>query len=179
MHTAAGQAMQLQSPVGPVALFAIEDPVVGDRILVDFDALDWMEEDDPVVAHPRDPFHRIDAHPTGRHLVLSIGGVTVVDTVRSTMLAETNLPLRWYVPPEDVRVPLVPSSTVTWCAYKGRATYSSVLVGDALIPDLAWTYSEPLRDATEVRGLLGFFAERTDGLVDGAPLPRTAMAPPS
>ena len=177
-HTARGRAMLLESHGGQVQMYAIDDPALGDRVLIDFDALQWLEEDDPVVAHPRDPFHRIDVHASGRHLVLSIDDVIVVDTVRSKMLAETNLPVRWYVPREDVRVPLVESDTVTWCAYKGRATYASVLLDGVLIPDLGWMYAEPLRDATEVRGLLGIYAERMVGTVDGEVLPHRAMAPP-
>jgi uncharacterized protein (DUF427 family) len=86
--------------------------------------------------------------------------------------------VRWYVPAKDVRVPLQPTETVTWCAYKGRATYSSAVVGSRVVPDLAWTYAEPLRDGGEIRGLLGFYAERMAGTVDGVTIPRRGMAPP-
>ena len=179
VHTTAGVAFQIRAAEGVVDAFAPDDPLMAGRLLIDFDALDWMEEGDPVVAHPRDPYHRIDTHSTARHLVLSIDGVIVVDTVQATMLAETSLPVRWYVPRKDVLVPLETSGTVTWCAYKGRATYSSAVVGGAVVPDIAWTYSEPQRDAADVQGLLGFYAERMDATVDGEPLKRRAMTPPA
>lgn len=178
-HTARGAVLDLASPGGSVEVFAIEDALLGARVLVDFAALDWFEEDEPVTAHPRDPFHRIDVRQTGRHLVLASGGVPVADTTRARMLQETNLPLRWYVPPEDVLVPLEPSATTTACAYKGRATYVSARVGDGLEPDLAWRYDSPLSDGRDVQGLLGFFTERLDVTVDGVPLPhRGRMEPP-
>jgi uncharacterized protein (DUF427 family) len=52
------------------------------------------------------------------------------------------------------------------------------VVGSRVLPDIAWTYSEPLRDAGEVRGLLAFFAERMTGILDGVPIPRRGLAPP-
>lgn len=170
-HTAPGVVLELSVQGGSVELFAIQDTALGGRLLVDFSALTWYEEEEPVLAHPRDPFQRIDVRPTQRHLVLASNGVTVVDTRRARMLQETNLPMRWYVPREDVRVPLEPSATTTACAYKGRAAYWSARIGDRLEQDIAWSYEAPLSDGRDVKGLLGFHTERLDVTVDGVPLP--------
>ena len=178
-HTAPGAVLELEAAGGTVELFAVEDALLDDRLLVDFAALDWFEEDEPVTAHPRDPFHRIDVRPTGRHLVLTSGGVPVVDTTRARMLQETGLPMRWYVPREDVLVPLEASGTTTACAYKGRATYVSARIGDRLERDLAWIYDSPLADGRDVQGLLGFFTERLDVTIDGVPVPHPGRAEPS
>ena len=178
-HTATGRVRSVQPATGtPVELFAVDDPLLGGRLLVDFDALDWFEEDTPVVAHPRDPFHRIDVRPTRRHLVMRLGGITVVDTTRARMLAETRLPVRWYVPEDDVLVPLEPSATTSSCAYKGHATYVHARLGEHVERDLAWSYPDPLPDGRDVQGLLGFYAERMDLTVDGTPLARRGMEPP-
>jgi uncharacterized protein (DUF427 family) len=80
------------------------------------------------------------------------------------VLFETLLPVRFYLPREDVAVPLEPSDTVTYCAYKGRASYYSLSDGPR---DVAWTYHEPLRDAEPVRDRICFFDERVDVIVDG------------
>jgi uncharacterized protein (DUF427 family) len=56
------------------------------------------------------------------------------------------------------------SETLTYCAYKGRASYFSVPDGPA---DVAWTYREPLQDAKPVRDRIAFFDERVDVVVDG------------
>lgn len=179
-HTAPGRVRTVQPASGPaVELFAVDDPLLEGRLLVDFAALEWFEEDAPVVAHPRDPFHRIDVRPTRRHVVMTIGGTTVVDSARARMLAETRLPVRWYVPREDVLVPLEPSPTTSSCAYKGHASYFHARVGDELERDLIWTYGSPLPDGRDVADLLGLYAERMDVTIDGVPLERRGMEPPS
>ena len=40
------------------------------------------------------------------------------------------------------------------------------------VPDLAWTYHDPQREASEVRGLVAFFDERADVVLDGTHLER-------
>ncbi|MDH2444632.1 DUF427 domain-containing protein [Amnibacterium sp. CER49] len=174
-HTAPGEALAVHAAGGVVAAFRFGDPLLEGRIAIDFDALAWFEEDAPQVAHPRDPFHRIDVRPTPRHVVMSHRGVVVVETDRARLLAETMLPVRWYVPEDAVRVPLEPSDTTTTCAYKGRACYRSARVADEVLRDLFWTYDEPLSDGRAVAGLLGVFAERLEVVVDGEPRVRTGV----
>jgi uncharacterized protein (DUF427 family) len=106
---------------------------------------------------------------------MSLDGVVVVDTDRARLLAETMLPLRWYVSVDAVRVPLEASATTTACAYKGRAAYRSARVGERLVEDLFWTYEHPLSDGRDVAGLLGVYAERLDVVVDGTPQPRHGL----
>lgn len=174
-HTAPGEAVAVHVDGGTVAGIRYVDPLLEGRVGIDFDALAWFEEDAPQVAHPRDPFHRIDARPTPRHVVMSHDGVVVVDTDRARLLAETMLPVRWYVPEDAVRVPLEPSDTTSTCAYKGRARYRSARVGDEVLHDLFWSYDEPLSDGRDVAGLLGVFAERLDVVVDGEPRERPGV----
>lgn len=141
-----------------------DEDLVG-YVLVDWRAADrWLEEDEEVVGHPRDPFHRIDIRQSSRHVVVSVEGEVVAESRRATLLFETYLPVRHYFPREDVRMDLLePSNKRTTCAYKGHASYFSA----AGAPDIAWTYLEPLRDAEQIRDLIAFFDERTDVTVDG------------
>jgi uncharacterized protein (DUF427 family) len=135
-----------------------------DLVHVDFGALDeWLEEDEPAIGHPRDPYHRIDVRETSRHVRVSIEGRTVADTRRARALFETSLPTRWYIPREDVQAELEPSEHRTTCAYKGHATHYDVAGEEAV----AWCYEEPLHDALPVRGLIAFYNERVDVEVDG------------
>jgi uncharacterized protein (DUF427 family) len=84
------------------------------------------------------------------------------------MLFETGLPVRYYLPREDVRLDLLePSNTTSHCAYKGEATYWSH-GGE----DVAWTYERPLREGEPVRDLVCFWNEKTDIEVDGRPQER-------
>ncbi|MCU1473239.1 DUF427 domain-containing protein [Amnibacterium sp.] len=172
-HTAAGETVRIRTGNGDaVAAFRIHDEALAGFVTIDFDALTWFEEGSEQPAHPRDPFHRIDVHPTRQHVVMSLDGEVVVDTDRARLLAETMLPVRWYLPADAVRVPLEASETSTACAYKGRATYGSARVRDRLLEDLFWTYEHPLSDGRDVQGLLGVYAERLDVVVDGVAQPR-------
>jgi uncharacterized protein (DUF427 family) len=92
--------------------------------------------------------------------------------IRANLGRDTLLPTRFYLPREDLRVEVVDSATRTTCAYKGHASYVSPVVNGAPVPDLAWTYEEPLREAAEVAGLVAFFDEHVDVMLDGTPRPR-------
>jgi uncharacterized protein (DUF427 family) len=137
-----------------------------------WDAMDaWYEEDEQVFGHPHDPYSRIDVLRSSRRVKVSVDGTVLAESARPTILFETGLPVRHYLPREDVRLDLLtPSETTSWCAYKGQAGYWSY--GSV---DVAWTYEEPLREAAPVRDLICFFNERTDVEVDGRPQER----PPS
>lgn len=129
---------------------------------------EWLEEDEPLIVHARDPYHRTDVLDTSRHVRVDVGGETVAETRRARVLFETGLPPRWYVPADDVRRDvLVPSDKRTGCAYKGFASYFSVRAGGVEEENLVWYYAEPRRDAERVRDYLCFFNERVDLYVDG------------
>ena len=174
-HTADGQMVDLavDGTARPGAGFLLADPDLRGYVLLDFGAFDaWYEEDELNVAHPKDPFKRIDVLSGSRHVRVERDGVLLAQSTRPRILFETHLPPRYYLPREDVRVELRPSPTRTWCAYKGQASYLSPVVGEEPVADLAWTYLEPRHDAEQVRGLVAFFDERLDVEVDGRPQER-------
>lgn len=117
----------------------------------------WYEEDERLLGHLRDPYHRVDARRTSRQVrVATGGGAEVARSGRAVMLFETGLPARFYLPREDVAAELVASSRRTVCPYKGEATYFSVRLGDRLVEDAAWSYEQPLGEALAVAGLVSF-----------------------
>ncbi len=104
-----------------------------------------------------------------RHVRVEYDGELVAESSAPYLLFEPPLPVRYYLPPEDVRTDLLrPSATRTVCAYKGHASYWSL---DTTGEDIAWSYRQPLREAAEVTDRLAFFNERVDVIVDGTPLP--------
>lgn len=170
VHSTAGEPVDLRAAgqVRPAAGFRPADPDLAGLVILDFDALDaWYEEDEQNVAHPRDPFHRIDVLPSSRQVRLELDGQVLAVSSRPVLLFETMLPTRYYLPRADVTAELVPSPTTTWCAYKGRASYFSATVGGRLVPDIAWSYPDPQHDAARVRDLIAFFDERIDVILDG------------
>ena len=140
-----------------------------DLFRFDWNAMDgWFEEDEEVYVHPHDPYTRIDILHSSRHVEVEVNGVKVADTHRPTLLFETRLPPRYYIPKVDVRMDLlIPTDTVTGCAYKGFAQYWSVAAGDETAKDLAWSYKTPLPENVKIAGLVAFYNEHADLIVDG------------
>jgi len=168
-HDVPGRSLHLDGH-GEVG-FRPDDPALGGRVLLHWEPFAWIEEDEPVVAHPHDPYKRIDVLRSDRHVRVAIGGVAVAETSRPTALFETPLPVRWYLPREDVRLDLLtPSQTRTQCAYKGTASYLSAEGA----PDVAWFYPDPLHDAAPVRDLVCFWGPAevsVDGVLADTSMP--------
>ena len=128
----------------------------------------WYEEEEEIFVHPRDPYHRVDAVPSSRHIRVEVDGVTVADTRRPVLLFETGLPVRYYIPQEDIRMDLLePSRAVTRCPYKGASNYWSVTAGERTRRNIVWGYLDPVPEIPKIKGLLSFFNEKVDVYVDG------------
>ena len=98
----------------------------------------------------------------------------LAESSRTVMVFETGLPTRYYFDRFDVDFGhLRPSDTSTSCPYKGTtSSYWSVSVGDQLVPDLAWSYDFPTRQLLPIAGLVAFYNEKVDVVVDGHRLER-------
>lgn len=148
-----------------------DSPLEALRDLVRFEwtAMDeWLEEDEPVYTHPRDPYTRVDILASSRHARVEVDGVTVADSVRPHILFETGLPPRYYLPLPDIRTELLrPSATQTHCPYKGTAGYWSVDTGHNIHEDIVWIYRTPLPESQKIAGLACFYNEKVDLYVDG------------
>jgi uncharacterized protein (DUF427 family) len=140
-----------------------------DLVRLDWAAMDeWLEEDEPVYTHPRDPYTRVDILASSRHVRVEVDGVTVADSAQPRILFETGLPPRFYLPLSDVRMDLLrPSGTQTHCPYKGTASYWSVDTGHGLHPDIVWIYRTPLPESQKIAGLACFYNEKVDLYLDG------------
>lgn len=149
----------------------LDSPVQGLRDVVRFEwaALDqWLEEDEPVYTHARNPYTRVDILASSRHVEVVVAGVKVADSHKPTILFETGLPPRFYLPMSDVRMDLLrPSDTVSHCPYKGAASYWSLEVGGQTMEDFVWIYRTPLPESEKIAGLAAFYNEKVDLYVDG------------
>ena len=63
----------------------------------------WLEEEHPVYGMPKNPYHRVDALPSGRRIQVLVNGEPLAATYRPVLIIETGVPPRWYIPPGDVR----------------------------------------------------------------------------
>jgi uncharacterized protein (DUF427 family) len=136
------------------------------------DGLTWFEEDEPLMAHARDPHKRVDVVPSSRDVRVELDGAPLAASRRPLVLFETTAPTRFYLPPDDVLADLVPSATTSICPYKGIASYWSVRVGDRLVEDIAWSYPSPIPENPRIAGLICFRNEWVDLTVDGELLER-------
>lgn len=150
-----------------------DGPVAG-LVRFDWEALDWFEEDEPIFKHPRNPYARVDALRSHRHIVVELDGITLADTHTPVLLFETGLPTRYYIDRTDVSFThLEDSDTQTVCPYKGTTSrYWSVRVGESVHSDLAWSYETPLPAVGAIVGLVAFYNEKVDITVDGIRLSR-------
>ncbi|TPV92557.1 MAG: DUF427 domain-containing protein [Myxococcales bacterium FL481] len=145
-------------------------------VAVKWDAVDeWWEEDERVFGgHPRDPRHRVDARASSRHVVVKYEGTVIAESRRPLLVAETHLPVRFYLPRGDVKFEyLRRSERTTQCPYKGEAHYYDVVIDDSTRPrrGALWTYEQPYTDAPPaLAGQIGLWHEKLDVTVDGKPL---------
>lgn len=128
----------------------------------------WYEEDEEVFVHPRDPYHRVDMIGSSRHVRVELNGVILAESPRPTIVYETSLPPRYYLPMEDIRMELMKKTKAkTRCPYKGEASYWSINVSGESYRNFIWAYEDPIAEATKIRGLLCFFSEKIDLFVEG------------
>lgn len=147
---------------------ADSDSPLAATVRFDWDPLCWFEENERIYGHPRNPYTRVDALRSHRQVRVELDGIVLADTRSPVLLFETGLPTRYYIDLTDVAFEyLEPSSTQSLCPYKGTTSqYWSVRVGDAVQPDLAWTYHYPLPAVAPIAGLVAFYNEKLDITVD-------------
>ncbi|RPK32227.1 DUF427 domain-containing protein [Streptomyces sp. ADI93-02] len=141
----------------------------------EWEALDsWFEEDEPVHAHPRSPYSRVDALRSSSSVRVELDGAVLADAPYCVKLFETGLPTRYYLDRTHVnwsRLRL--SERVTQCPYKGTtSSYWSFDSDAATHEDIAWGYDFPTIHANRIAGMVAFFNEEVNLHVDGAHLPR-------
>jgi uncharacterized protein (DUF427 family) len=168
-HTTPGGELDVvtATATAPGAAFRPDDPDLAGYVVLDFGAFDWLEDDEEIIGHPRDPFHRVDIRASSLKVEVALDGVTLASTNGAQLLYETMLPVRYYIPPEDVRLDLMEESPKrTVCPYKGEARYWTY-PGPESGRNVAWSYDRRYLDATQIHGLVSFFNERVDVSVDG------------
>jgi uncharacterized protein (DUF427 family) len=127
----------------------------------------FYEEDERIVGHAADSYHRIDIRQTSRSLVVRHGDRTIADTKRPLVLYESGFAPRWYVARADVdESALTPVEHQTFCPYKGLCSYYDV--GDAR--RAAWSYREAYTEVSRICDLVSFEPDIVLVLLDATQL---------
>jgi uncharacterized protein (DUF427 family) len=146
-----------------------EDPDLDSYVSLSWDAAEhWYEEDEEVFVHPRDPFVRVDAIKSSRQVRVERDGRLLAESGEPTLLFETGLPTRYYLPERDVDASLLSDRDLqTGCPYKGFASYHDVTTDGRRHPGLFWYYRAPFHEVSQIKGHLAPYNERVDLIVDG------------
>jgi uncharacterized protein (DUF427 family) len=124
----------------------------------------FYEEDERIVGHAADAYHRVDIRQTSRHLVVRHGDQVIADTTRPLALYESGFAPRWYVPRADVdQAALYPAEGQTFCPYKGLCRYYDV----AGAHRAAWSYEDAFTEVRRVSGLVSFEPDKIEVYLDG------------
>jgi uncharacterized protein (DUF427 family) len=149
------------------------DPPSHAAILADTVAFAWPsmdafhEEDERILGHAADPYHRIDVRRSSRRLTVDAVERRIADTTRPLVLYESGFAPRWYVPEADVDLgALTPVELRTFCPYKGIASYWDI--GET--PLAAWSYRAPIAELPRIAGLVSFEPDRVTVTLDGEAL---------
>lgn len=127
----------------------------------------FYEEDDRIVGHAADPYHRIDIRSTSRRLVVRDGQRVVADTSRPMVLYESGFAPRWYVPRADIDESVLTAAVGhTFCPYKGLASYYTI--GEHR--RAAWSYVDAWPEVAAVRNFVSFEPDKVEVCLDGARL---------
>ena len=115
--------------------FAPADPDLAGHVILDFTGFDaWYEEDEPILGHPRDPYHRVDMRRSSRHVRVERNGELLAESSRAMLLFETGLPTRFYLPREDVRLDAAPERQADVLPLQGPGVVLVVRAGRARAP---------------------------------------------
>jgi uncharacterized protein (DUF427 family) len=138
--------------------------VLAGRVAFAWRAMDaFYEEDERILGHAADAYHRIDIRATSRHLVVRANGQVVADTRAPLALYESGFASRWYVPREDVAAQqLTLAKGQTFCPYKGICSYYDV---DGS-PRSAWSYLDAYPEVARISGYLSFEPDRVEVYLD-------------
>lgn len=124
------------------------------RVAFAWRAMDaFYEEDDRIVGHASDAYHRIDIRHSSRHLVVKDDLRVIADTRRPLALYESGFAPRWYAPRQDVdESALIPAQGQTFCPYKGLCSYYDIGVHKRA----AWSYLQAWPEVGSISNFISF-----------------------
>ncbi len=138
------------------------------RIAFAWRAMDaFYEEDERILGHAADPYHRIDIRAASRTLEVRLGDCVIARSEHPVVLYESGFAPRWYVPRADIdesRLRLAEGPT--FCPYKGLCDYYDI--GDA--PRAAWSYRNAYREVGRIGDMVSFEPDRVEVHLDGTRL---------
>jgi uncharacterized protein (DUF427 family) len=142
--------------------------ILAGRVVFAWHAMDaFYEEDERIVGHAADAYHRIDIRQTSRDLTVHASEQLIAQTHRALVLYESGFAPRWYVPRADVdAAALAPVDRQTFCPYKGLCSYYDI----GAAHQAGWSYREPYREVERIADWISFEPDKVTVTIDGQQL---------
>lgn len=111
------------------------------------------------------PDHPITIAPNPNRIVVTVAGKVIADTTAALTLREASYPAAQYIPRADVDMAaLERTDHMSYCPYKGEASYFSITAGGARSVDAIWSYESPYDSVAAIRDHLAFYPDRVDAI---------------
>ena len=91
-------------------------------------------------------------------LLVRLGGDTVAETVSGYRVLETHHAPTYYFPRVDVFATLHPAPGLSFCEWKGNASYFDVSTAGTTASRAAWTYENPTGGFGPIKDYVAFYA---------------------
>lgn len=104
-----------------------------------------------------------------KQIQIIFNGVEIANTRSAKRVLETSHPPVYYIPPSDIKMEyLVRTPNSSFCEWKGRAGYYTIVVGDKQAENVAWFYPDPTPSFATIKDYVAFYAHVMDACyVDG------------
>ena len=111
------------------------------------------------------PNHPITIERNPARVVVTVAGQTVASSQRALTLREATYAPVQYIPLADVEESLLtPSDHVSYCPFKGDASYFSVPAGGEHSRNAVWVYREPYPAVAQIKDHVAFYPDRVDAI---------------
>lgn len=109
--------------------------------------------------YPRPP--RLE--DSAKHIQIIFNGVIIADTHRAKRVLETSHPPVYYLPPEDIKMEYLSSTNQgSFCEWKGRAIYYTIMIDEKQATNVAWSYPNPTLNFAYIKDYLAFYPQLMD-----------------
>jgi len=103
-----------------------------------------------------------------RRVEVVVEGTVIAETEKAFRVLETASPPTFYLPQEGIRMDFLERSPgSSFCEWKGQAVYWSIRIGDAVVPNAAWSYAEPFEEFQEIADYISFYPAKVECRVSG------------
>lgn len=115
------------------------------------------------------PGHLLRLMHAGRRVRVRFNGELLADSTRALELFEGEYAPVFYLPREDVKMDLLtPTESVTWCPFKGEASYWSIDAAGTDGQDAVWSYEDPFVEMADLQNYMSFYPNKVEIEVEPA-----------